>query len=97
MADAAEVGEPECYDTGVFAAGQDVVDAGLGRDGVATEGVFAVEGCYDEAGVEEGGAEVPEGGGEFAGLGGCVLAYVDVGGGMCEDKGGDKGGKGGLV
>ena len=36
--------------------------------GVPAEGVFAVEGCDDEAGVEEGGAEVPEGGGDFARL-----------------------------
>ncbi len=84
MTDAAEVGESECDDTGIFAAGVDVVDAGLGGDGVPAEGVFAVEGCYDEAGVQEGGAEVPEGGGEFAGLGG-VLVEVDVYGGKGED------------
>lgn len=72
MTDAAEVGEPECDDLGIFAARLDVVDAGLGWDGVATECVFVVEGCYDEAGVEEGEAEVPEGGGEFAGLRGRV-------------------------
>ncbi len=36
--------------------------------GVPAEGVFAVERCDDEAGVEEGGAEVPEGGGEFTWL-----------------------------
>ena len=72
MTYAAEVGEPECDDGGVFAPRLDVVNACLGGDGVPAEGVFAVEGCYDEAGVQEGGAEVPEGGGEFAGLGGCV-------------------------
>lgn len=42
MTDAAEVGESECDDTGVFAAGVDVVDACLGGDGVPAEGVFAV-------------------------------------------------------
>lgn len=35
---------------------------------VPAESVFAVEGCDDEAGVEEGGTEVPEGGGEFTRL-----------------------------
>lgn len=42
MAYAAEVGEPECDDGGVFVAGEDVVDACLGWDGVPAEGVFAV-------------------------------------------------------
>ena len=37
--------------------------------------------------MQEGGAEVPEGGGEFAGLGG-VLVEVDGYGRKCEDEGG---------
>lgn len=42
MAGAAEVGESECYDSGVFATRLDVVDAGLRGDGVPPECVFAV-------------------------------------------------------
>lgn len=40
----------------------------VGGGGEGAEGVFAVERGDDDAGVEEGGAEMPEGGGELAWL-----------------------------
>ena len=45
-----------------------MIDAGEGRVIVAAESIFAVQRFDDDAGVKKGGSEVPEGGGEFAGL-----------------------------